>query len=335
MTPSSAMPLPAIDALAFKGTHNSYQCHCDPWPHDCNPPLMGHPPHVQIDEFGVWAIELDVGIHDGEVFVGHDDAGSGVCDGYYKLQDFLIPLREARALPYRPILLYYEVESWSDDSDYWSTFGAARAVTEQVFGAENVLLLHHVDGPPYPSVRELAGKLVIYYPLPEYGAGGQHAENRSGSLVSRTLKKCASLEDAMILVKAGCVVVRADQYQADWTFDYGVPPNPLVVNSAVKPPWRVRDARGEEWSCDNGDVWNGQWITRAHGTFRFPYKTISDAVSRAQGETSLGAPKDARRSGYGWTLLIAPGHYPEAVIIGIPLTLKKDDRLGGDVIIGR
>src|SRR5262249_55111118 len=120
---------------------------------------------------------------------------------------------------------------------------------------------------------------------------------------------------------------------ADWTFEYGVPPNPLVVDGSAQPPWTVLDSVGDDWDCDNGDVWRGQ-VVHEQGTFRFPYKTVRGAVTRAEG-TTPNAFKDSRRAGYGWTVLIRPGNYSETLTIGIPLTLKKDERFAGTVIIGR
>ena len=59
-------PIP-IDRLVLKGTHNSYSCD------------KGIPLDQQLDDFGVWAIELDFGIKNlGGQFraiVGHSDAG--------------------------------------------------------------------------------------------------------------------------------------------------------------------------------------------------------------------------------------------------------------------
>ena len=66
-----------IGSLILKGTHNSYQCHGDP-------PNMGHLVNVQMDDFGVWGIELDIGFirqADGQIVavIGHDGPGDGVC----------------------------------------------------------------------------------------------------------------------------------------------------------------------------------------------------------------------------------------------------------------
>jgi hypothetical protein len=69
------------------------------------------------------------------------------------------------------------------------------------------------------------------------------------------------------------------------------------------------------------------------GTFRFPYGSVGAAVTRASGD--VGHVVDSRRAGYGWTVLIRPGFYPESITIDIPLTLEKDERFPGTVVIGR
>src|SRR5215510_2213468 len=76
----------AVQNLIFKGTHNSYQCHFDT-------PCMNHPPHIQIDDFGVWSLELDFSIileadFQFRAVMGHTGPGDATCWGYY-LIDFL------------------------------------------------------------------------------------------------------------------------------------------------------------------------------------------------------------------------------------------------------
>jgi hypothetical protein len=133
-------------------------------------------------------------------------------------------------------------------------------------------------------------------------------------------------------------VFRLDQYQADWTFNYAVPPNPLVVDLRSESPRRVSDAEGDNWFC--GDPFDplserGQFqvIQQPHGTYDFPYKVVQDAVDRAKGITPGRGP-DNRRSGMGWTILIRPGRYPESLRIDIRVILKRDDRFSGPVVLG-
>lgn len=80
-------------------------------------------------------------------------------------------------------------------------------------------------------------------------------------------------------------------------------------------------------------------MVHEQGTDRFPYKTLRAAVTRAQGiidpNTHQDPERNKLRSGYGWTVLMRSGNYHERVIINVPLTLKKDDRIEGVVVIGR
>lgn len=45
-----------LDQISYKGTHNSYQCT------EGTDAIMNHPIDVQIDAFGCWTVELDVGV---------------------------------------------------------------------------------------------------------------------------------------------------------------------------------------------------------------------------------------------------------------------------------
>ena len=345
--------LPTIDKLVFKGTHNSYQCTSG------TNPIMNHPPNVQIDDFGVWAVELDVGVElDSKTgiataVVGHNGPGNGTCSGWggKNLIEYLVAIRDTLAMSYRPVLIYFETkrnDDWidldplDDCDDRAQKFGHAFRVVNQVFPGNVVQLNEFVDehNGEYPTVPEMAGKVIIYYPQPEFSPGNPDAACQgrppfTGTLFGRLHDECTRREevDSEIQERNSGQVFRVDQYQADWTFEYGVPPNPLVVNGSAQPPWTVLDSVGDDWDCDNGDVWRGQ-VVHEHGTCRFPYKTVRGAVTRAEG-TTPNAFKDSRRAGYGWTVLIRPGNYPETLTIGIPLTLKKDERFAGTVIIGR
>src|SRR5690606_15051367 len=142
------MPALTIDQLIFKGTHNSYACGGGdlPW--------MNHPPDKQIDDFGVWALELDYSLvteHGGPVpVVGHDREGDG-CWGYY-LTDYLRAVRRARALRYRPVFLTLEVKTWKrrwpnlwrHPADRALAYAAKReagmAALREVFGDDLVVL---------------------------------------------------------------------------------------------------------------------------------------------------------------------------------------------------
>jgi hypothetical protein len=334
---------------------------------------MNHPPNKQIDEFGVWSVELDFSVvNENGVLtpvVGHDDAGHATCygpgfpgwPGTYHLADFLDSMRNTEALKYRPVFIYFDIKTeggwfglpggWGV-GDYHSKLALGIATVREVFQGNVIILEEYIrQYGEYPTLPEIVGKAVIFFPSPEFHRA-DIPNSPDGTLVSTSADKCTSsqavehsiqtgdpLEGERKAGPGGYRVFRLDQYQADWTFEYGVPPNPLVVDLTAQPPWTVTDSVGDEWDCRipllgiQGDVWKGE-IVHEHGTFRFPYKTVSRAITRAEGTTAHGV-RDAKRAGYGWTVLMRPGNYPETLTIAIPLTLKKDDRFAGTVVIGR
>lgn len=77
VSPTKAQQLP-LNQLVIKGTHNSYAC-CGGesffgWDNSC--PVMHNPPNEQMDDWNVWALELDFSteILNGipTLIVGHD-----------------------------------------------------------------------------------------------------------------------------------------------------------------------------------------------------------------------------------------------------------------------
>jgi hypothetical protein len=353
-----------IDQLIFKGTHNSYSCRGEG---DLDPPCMSHPPREQIDGFAVWAVELDFSVvsENGGLtpVIGHDYAGHATCYGSefpdwpetYRLVDFLRSIYRAEARTYRPVFIYFDIKTGEDSwgvGDYRSKLTLGIATVREVFGQDVIILEDYRTQHEgrYPTVPELAGKAVVFFPSPEFPRT-DIPNSPSGTLVSTNSDKCTypqvierSIQTGVPVEGAanapgGYRVFRLDQYQADWTFDYGVPPNPLVVDSRAQPPWTVTDSKGDEWDCSvplakvQGDVWKGE-VVHEHGTFGFPYRTVKGAVIRAQGTAETGL-RDQRRAGYGWTVLIRPGSYAETMSIDIPLTLIRDERFVGSVEIGR
>jgi hypothetical protein len=331
-----------VDKLIMKGTHNSYVCNSGGW-WSMTPPWMNHPPEIQIDDFGVWAIELDVGIvmEDGQpkVAVGHNGPGHATQWGHRLKEDYLDKIVKAHVLRYRPVLIFFDPKTHEQQED-WPDLGwtaqeicaKAEEVLKNVFGEENVMDQNDLQNflqqnSRYPTVPELLGKAVLGVP------NDTHADAcTSREAVEKSIKGGVGLTEGENC-QGGCRIFRIDQYQADWTFEYGIPPNPLIVDAGANPPWKVIDSVGEDWDCDNGDVWKGQ-VVHEQGTYRFPYKTLGKAVTRAEGTTPNGV-RDKRRSGYGWTVLLRAGNYSETLTIDIPLTLKKDDRYPGNVVIGR
>ncbi len=355
-TSSSAMAQLAarpIDQLIFKGTHNSYACKTDCSIVTCtnDPPIMNHPPNIQIDDFGVWAVELDFSVirENGipTAFVGHDGPGDAVtCFGREfprwppsaRLTDFLRVIRSTLALSYRPVFIYFDIKHWGDaDASFADEFKLSLgiAAVNEVFQENFIVLADYLaqHGNQYPVVPEVAGKAIVYFPNETLrGTNADHCTSRQ--TVENSIRTGTPLEDGGAKCgPEGCRVLRLDQYQADWTFEYGVPPNPLIVDRTAASQWTVMDSDGDFWFCLNGDVWRGQ-VVHQQGTYRFPYGSVAQAVARAEGTTPNGV-RDTLRAGYGWTVLIKPGNYPETLTINIPLTLKEFDGSSGVVVIGR
>jgi hypothetical protein len=325
-----------IDQLIFKGTHNSYSCTGE------DTPAMLHPVNVQIDDFGVWALELDYGVKlkngNPVALVGHDDEGQATCfmPNEFELVQHLRTIRGSRSLQYRPVLIYFDIKDWDEQFSYDFKLRLGIEAARDVFGSDFIELKNLVDqsGGHYPNIHDLSGKAVLYlHP-------GQPSETLRGSWQDHCTRReyietaisTGNLPDGVDSCgPAGCRVLRLDQYQADWTFDYGVPPNPIIVDDTARTPTVVQDAYGDRWDCDNGDFSHGE-IVGEQGTFRFPYRTVGRAITRAEGTTPNDI-RDPRRAGFGWTILIKPGLYTESLTIDVPLTLRKDDRFGGTVVI--
>jgi hypothetical protein len=333
--PEAAVPALPITRLVFKGTHNSYACFGQ------STPYMGHPPRQQIDDFGVWCVELDYAIQhvDGgpRAVMGHDEADDASCWGHY-LRDHIEFIHRARAHAYRPVFFIFDVKDWGD-TDHDTAIAIGVDDLRAVYGPGNVVVLTDSTlAAGVPTVPDLAGKAVLSLAgmLPR----GYEDECTSREAVNQAIDRGTGLEGGCPGIPGrlppGCCLIGIDQYQADWTFEYGVPPNPLVVDIAATPPWTVGDTdpRQDRWVCDNGDTWSGQ-VVDEQGSWRFPYRTLTAAATRARGTTRNGAG-DQRRSGYGWTVLLAPGRYPETLTIDIPLRLMRNpDMPGADpVVIG-
>lgn len=360
----SAVAQDPINLLCLKGTHNSYasshRCDCVCVPSYCycwavnKCPVMHHHPQLQVDDFGVWALELDFSIKakDGvpRAIVGHDgECGEGCWTheawGPY-LDDYLVRLRETRSFAYRPLILFFEKKCcWGDDSydpaDRWMPF--LERILQDVF-ADAALFRYDAwvaGGRAWPSAPTLAGAVIsVAFP----GGCGNPEEpcppgfGGTGILfpVSEALSRwglespgCASAEQIASASGSGADIIAIDQYQYDYTFEYVAPPNPLVVDQSSPGAWLVRnDEPDGPWFSDE-PCWIGEdceaddWCTRREftvheqGTFRFPYRTVGAAVNRAAA---------------GWTVLIKPGVYPEAITIHKPLTLEADS---GTVTIGQ
>jgi hypothetical protein len=305
---------------------------------------MHHPPNEQIDNFGVWALELDYSIVIKEgtehAVVGHDSDDDKVTCWGRELRDFLQLINQSDSLHYRPVFIYFEKKDWG--ARVFNELEVLESELRQVFSEEHIF--SHVNLREFearynrhPTVPELAGK-VIPVLLGAHPASAFFFNDGRGpdsiNFNASSEDHCTNWGEIQRLIQAGNSVFRLDQYQADWTFEYGVSPNPLIVDSTASLEQTLgiseQPLGPSDMPCD------GAVSSQIHeqGTFRFPYKTVSEAIARAKGITSTGGPDD-RRTGYGSTFLIRPGNYPETLTIDIPLILKKDDRFTGTVVIGR
>jgi hypothetical protein len=364
----SQQPL-VLNQLVFKGTHNSYISSegCDDIGGICysvaDAPWMNHDLRQQIDDFGGWTIELDFSVneinHVARCQVGHDGVGNpaGFVPPPFFLTDYFRQITNAHALQYRPVFIYLEKKNFGDDkydapAKYFPVLEAELTAVfgDKVFGPSALETFLNKNGGKYPTVPQLAGR-IIPVSIPDDCETTKICTNlifrnekvplcsNSAPLGLGFLQPSHVNDDGTSLNKVISSlspgtggIVRLDQYQADWTFNYGVPPNPIVVSNTAPAFQAVTDSVGQSWSC-NGDISRGN-IVGEHGTYRFPYRTVRAAVDRAAGITP-DLPFEPIRTGYGWTVLLTPGKYPESVIINIPLTLKKDNALSGPVIIGR
>src|SRR5262249_30309560 len=131
------------------------------------------------------------------------------------------------------------------------------AAVKKAFDGNFIELQKFVDeNNRYPRLAEIAGKAVVYFPGSSFGTlRGVHADHCvSRDQIEESIKNGNRLEgdDPNEDNPPGSGrFFRLDQYQADWPFDYGVPPNPLplVVDFDSQPPWTVVDAQGDNWFC--------------------------------------------------------------------------------------
>ena len=309
----------AVQDLIFKGTHNSY------W---CGPARSGrkHSPQEQIDDFGVWSLELDFSLefHGGgpAPVIGHNGPGDRSCWAYF-LSDYVQLILQARALQYRPVFIYLEVKRWKKSwHRAWQPAADAAFRFEEKWEAaldalrracpERLVLLDQwiVEHGRWPFPLELAGKVVLYEPNRRLSDGtlvglrGTHAAHRvTPELVKLAIEKGIPLERDGASCEGGARALRLDQYQADWTFAYGVPPNPIVVDPTAEALPFAAESIGKPGR--EGERAPGWHEVGEHGTYRFPYRSLDKALERARGITpaTKGIP-DPRRAGQGWTILV-------------------------------
>jgi hypothetical protein len=300
-----------FDQLVLKGTHNSYASRdCDPMFGGNHCPVMHNAPCEQIDDWGVWAIELDFGFvqlpgyDDTVAFVGHN--GWEGCDTWADeswtgpLALYLKRIGETRALQYRPVVIKLDYKTWGIDryDDPNASGPAVESLLLKTFGADGVFGPGDLGAKPWPTVRELSGKVIAFTcfgyssrkvfgkaPLPEGGKPGY-----------------TNLNQVMLGIQSGSKIIFLDQYQVSWTFDYAVPPNPLFVSSNAPRLHSVRNQYGKDcfyWcgsppACSDPANQGETFEAYQEGTLRLPISHLTTALEKA-------LP--------GWTLLIKPGVY--------------------------
>jgi hypothetical protein len=235
-------------------------------------------------------------------------------------------------------------DDWPTDLDHRAVLALGIAELQEVFGPANVVFLSEfpaTHGGRHATVPELAGKAVLFL-HPEAALRSTHEDHCvTWQGVEASIQTGAPAGDSNDpRCPGGCRVFRLDQYQAGWTFEYGVPPNPIVVDATAPAQQLVSDADGDDWTCPPfippgqpiTDSSRGQLVGQ-QGTYRFPYSTITAAITRARGTTER-ASQDPRRAGRGWRLLLGPGSYPEPLHIDLPLTLDNLNPAAGAARIG-
>jgi hypothetical protein len=260
-------------------------------------------------------------------------------------------IKTSLSIKFRPILIFFEKKAWFLDNSAYSDPRQFLRLLEselisvfggKIFGPGNLdayMAQHHGQ---YPTAPELAGFIIpsVIQFFNNEGAfiGGSNLIFHEGPCPASTDDQgcpCRAL-NLTVSNNDDCFkpgdfetknIYRVNNYQEDWTYEDVVPPNPIVVDFDKPSSIRIGNCPAP-FSPLEIDV-------HEQGTYRFAYRTVGKAVDRARGEIVSHRPEQPERSGLGWTLLIRPGHYQETRTIDIPLTLKKDDRFPGAVVIGR
>ena len=186
--PVSAEGAAPINELFFKSTHNSYACRelCEDLIGQNTCPVAHHHPgecsdlwepcYNQIDDFGVWAIDLDFGIDgSGRYIVGHD--GSACPEGSWTncswgpgLEDYFVRIKRTRAAHYRPVFIFLEKKPWGrnpppsvwiPDLEAWLEVVYNSDGDDHIFGPADLVAWDlGAHGGSWPTVPDLAGMVV-------------------------------------------------------------------------------------------------------------------------------------------------------------------------------
>ncbi len=315
---------PRIDQLLFKGTHNSYDA------------IHVVAPERQVDDFGVWALELDFSVLQGVAFIGHDGLGQGPDGdavfeyaGSYRLRDYLMALHSTEAFSYRPLMTFFDYHGRSDVDNNWGEDLPLVDVAE-ILGAElTAVFPGQVFGPQrlqqaggvLPPARDLAGWVLAWGP----GGTPNHPlvfGDTTSPFAATYVEGCGAPRDGSgnplpfrtLAGPQASRVWRLDNFTDEWTFRFGAPPNPIVVESASPDQTLVPP-------CDPDA--NPLSIGR-EGTRLFPFSTLVDAVDAARQPLrySDGQTFTDLLIGAGFTILAAPGTYGDPFLVDFPLSIR-------------
>jgi hypothetical protein len=344
-----------INLLKLKATHNSYASsgHVNiPIPfvpdkgNSC--PVINNPPPEQIDDYGVWALELDFSVKNGILTIGHD-GGSGKNETWAEdswgitIEAYLRKIKETRAFKekYRPIFIRFGKKCWGDNgqliptSDPNNWFQKLKTILINVYGRDNIFGKKELDSLEWLTIKDLGGKIIPWVGL-EY----ECSLSRQGELLNLNFRppyiddmlfwndpvnravlkdgdnKSPQLRrDSINATYRHNTLISQDLYQFDWTFEETAPPNPIYVVQNAPETYTIVNIFGDE--CSDGTDRGDPFIVHQQGTFKLPYDKVQESVDRAYP---------------GWTILMKAGNYNEKLTIRKTLTLKAD---GGTVIIGR
>jgi hypothetical protein len=341
-----------INELKFKATHNSYASSGHTGyilgiesGNSC--PVINNPPPEQIDDYGVWGLELDFSVKSGVLTIGHD-GGSGDDETWaddswgVTVKEYLRRIKETRSFKegYRPLFIRFGKKCWGDYnqlipstySQNW--YQILKSILISVFGEENIYgpKMFKANGGWLP-INKIRNKIIPWVGL-EYDDCKDVLNSISPIQDDDILFWGDPVERALVVDIFGhdnkfpifwqaaindtvhkYTLISQDLYQFDWTFEGVSPPNPIYVVSNSPDVFKIKNVYGNK--CGDGTDPGDEIMIHQHGTFLLPFSTVRKSVD-------IALP--------GWTLLIKSGSFNEKLIANKILTIKAD---GGPVVIGK
>ncbi len=327
-----------LNSLVIKGTHNSYTCcsdcffgqFCDD---DC--PVMHNPLREQMDDWNVWAFELDFSVEILDniptLIVGHNSSTDtwSHTDWGITLKDFLVDIKNSRTFQYRPVVLKLAKKS------NWGSFSYAHATDWQplldnllleVFSKESIIgpnkYYEELEGIWLP-IPQLAGKVIPYVSCEGNCSPLQNPNETEYTFIGEPLPRWPinsdfstdSIEWSTAALSGLYNIIASDDYQHDYNFSHIAPPNPIYIKSDAEEIFAVVNQYGQ--NCNSFNDKGKTFYVKQHGTFRFPFNQIEEAYEESQP---------------GWTLLLHTGNYSEENLIFTKQLILKAE--GGNAIIG-